>query len=79
MCVNMSIRLLSTAKGKVSRLFNSAEPQQRERPRPMYRKQHRIKRTEMSRCISRVQRERRIARLAMDECEAVVSQRVART
>jgi hypothetical protein len=79
MCVNMSVRLLSTTNGKFGGLLNSAEPQQRERPRPMYRKQHRIKRAEMSCDVSCVYRARGIADLAMHHCEGVVSQRIAGT
>ena len=77
-CVNMSVRLLSTTNGKFGGLLGPAEPQQRECSRPMYGEQHRIKRTEMSCHVSRVQRARRVAGLAMDECEAIVSQRIAR-
>src|ERR1700751_3360314 len=64
-CVNMRVRLLSATNGKFGGLLDSAQPQQGERPRTMYRKQHRIKWTEMSCGVSRVHRPRGIADLAV--------------
>jgi hypothetical protein len=79
MGVNMSVRQLSSTNGKISSLLDLAEPQQCERPRPMHRKQHRIKRAEMICGVSCLYHARGIAGLTVYECESVVSHRIAWT
>ena len=79
MGVNMSVRQPSGTNGKIRSLLDLAEPQQCERPRPMHRKQHRIKRAEMICGVSRLYRARGIAGLTVHKCEGVVSHRIAGT
>src|SRR5215470_2511304 len=65
MDMNMCVRVLSGTTGKIGGLLDFAQPQQRERPRPMHAKQHRIKRAEVNRRVGCVYRAPGIAGLAL--------------
>ena len=79
MGVNMIVGILPNTIGTIGGLLNLAEPQQRERPRPMRPEHHRIKRAEMKCDVGRVYRARRIAGLTLHECKGVVSEGIIGT
>ena len=79
MDMNMCVRVLSGPNGKIGGLLDLAESQQRERPRPMHAKQHRIKRAEVVCSVSCVYGARGIAGLALHKCDSVVSKRIIGT